>query len=165
MLGQGILRSFLSLVSLCIVLSIGIISCGGDGDDANEWVGTWALEIVDGETFEETFAEEGVDVSLDPNNWTFNADGTMEMEFGIKIEVKEEGLEISGEGLINMTGTYSLSGSNYTFTPIEVKGSGLFEGEIEPVGPTNEDTGTWSRTGNRLTLNSDDGSTIVFKKK
>ncbi len=165
MFEKEISRSFLWLVNLCVVLSIGIIGCGGDGDGANEWVGTWALEIIDGETFEETFAEEGVDVSLDPNNWTFNADGTMEMEFGIKIEVKEEGLEISGKGSINITGTYSLSGSNYTLTPIEVEGTGLFEEEIEPVGPTDEDTGTWSRTRDTLTLNSDDGSTIVFKKK
>ena len=165
MFGKGIPRSLSWLVSLCVVLSIGIIGCGGDGDDANEWVGTWALEIVDGETFEEAFGEKGVDVSLDPNSWTFNADGTMEVKYGIKIEVKEEGLEISAEGSINITGTYSLSGSNYTLIPIEVEGTGLFEEEVEPVGPTDEDTGTWSRTGDTLTLNSDDGSTIVFKKK
>ena len=29
-------RPFLWLVGLCVVLSIGIISCGGDGDGDNE---------------------------------------------------------------------------------------------------------------------------------
>ena len=157
------LYSFWGL-SLCAALIIGIIGCGGDDDD-NEWVGTWILESIDGETFEQAFAEEGVDISVDPNSWTFNGDGTMEVEFGIKAELKEEGLEIAAQGAMNMTGTYALSGPNYTLTPTEVKGTGLFYEDVEPVGPTDEDTGTWSRTGNTLTLNSDDGTTIVFQKK
>ena len=73
---------------------------------------------------------------------------TMEVEFAMKVEVKEEGLELSGQGSMKMTGTYSLSGSSYTLTPIEAEG-----------------TGTWSRKGNSLTLTSNDGTTIVFKKK
>ena len=150
--------------SLCAALIIGIIGCGGDDDD-NEWVGTWTLESIDGEALELAFAEEGVDVSIDPNSWTFNDDGTMEVEFGIKLELKEEGLEIAAEGAMNMTGTYALSGANYTLTPIEVTGTGLYGEDVEPVGPTDEDTGTWARNGNTLTLNSDDNSTIVFQKK
>ncbi len=74
-------------------------------------------------------------------------------------------MELSGQGSMKMTGTYTLSGSNYTLTPIKVEGTGIFEEDVEPVGPTDEDTGTWSRKGNTLTLISDDGSTIVFKKK
>lgn len=89
----------------------------------------------------------------------------MEVEFGMKFEVKEQGLAISGEGSMKITGTYSLTGDNYTLTPTNVEGTGLFEGDVDPVGPTDDDTGTWSRSGNTLTLNSDDGSTIVFKKK
>ena len=41
MFGQVIPRSFLWFVSLCAILIIGIIGCGGDDDD-NEWVGTWS---------------------------------------------------------------------------------------------------------------------------
>ena len=81
------------------------------------------------------------------------------------MKVKEQGLEFSGQGSIKMMGTYTLSDSNYTLTPTEVEGAGLFEGEVVPIGPTDEDTGTWSISGNTLTLNSDDGSTIVFQKK
>ncbi len=160
------------LVSIWAVLTIGIIGCGGDDDD-NEWVGTWAIETIDGQSFEQGFAEEFGDVielSITANEWTFDSDGTMEMEFGMKFEVKEQGLDVSGEGSMKMTGTYVLSGSSFTLTPTEVEGTGLFEGEVGEVGtvgPTDEDTGTWSRQGNTLTLNtaSDDGGTIVLKKK
>ena len=57
-------------------------------------------------------------------------------------------------------GTYTLSGSNYTLTPTELEGTGFFEGETTVFG-SDEDTGTWSRSGNTLTLNDDDGSTLV----
>ena len=155
----------LRLVSLCVVLIVGIIGCGGDEDDDNDWVGTWVLESVDGESFEETFEEEGVSATIITNNWTFNSDGMMEVEFAMKFEAKEEGLELSGQGSMKMTGTYTLSGSNYTLTPIEVEGTGIFKEDVEPIGATDDDTGTWSRKGNTLTLYSDDGSTVVFKKK
>ena len=173
MFQQVIPRLFLWLVSIWAVLTIGIIGCGGDDDD-NEWVGTWAIESSDGVSIEQAFVEgfgfeegeEGIDLSLVANSWTFNSDGTMEAELAIKFEVKEQGLELfSGEGSIKMMGTYSLSGSSYTLIPIEVEGTGLLEGEAEPVGPTDEDTGTWSISGNTLTLNYDDGSTMVLTKK
>ena len=173
MFQQVIPRLFLWLVSIWAVLTIGIIGCGGDDDD-NEWVGTWAIESSDGVSIEQAFVEgfgfeegeEGIDLSLVTNSWTFNSDGTMEAELAIKFEVKEQGLELfSGEGSIKMMGTYSLSGSSYTLIPIEVEGTGLLEGEAEPVGPTDEDTGTWSISGNTLTLNYDDGSTMVLTKK
>ena len=48
-----IIRSSLWLVSLFAVLIIGIIGCGGGEDDDNEWEGTWAMESVDGESFEQ----------------------------------------------------------------------------------------------------------------
>ena len=49
MCGQVITRSLLWLASTFAVLIIGIIGCGGDGDDGNDWVGTWAMETVDGQ--------------------------------------------------------------------------------------------------------------------
>lgn len=163
-------RSFLWLVSICTALTVGIIGCGGDDDD-NEWGGTWALDTVDGLSLDQSFAEgfgdteAEMDFSVTANDWTFDSDGMIEVEFGMKFEIKEEGLTFSGEGSMKIMGTYTLSGSSYTLTPVEVEGTGLFEGDVEPVGPTGEDTGTWSREGNILTLNSDDGSIIVFKKK
>ena len=163
MFQQVIPRSFLWLVSLCVVLSIGIIGCGGDDDD-NDWVGTWEIDTVDGQSLDQTFDEElgegEVNVSVVTNNWTFNDDGTIEAETRIKIEGGQGGSNITATISQNATGTYSLSGSTYTLT-LEITINLFGEAETE----TDEDTGTWSRSGNTLTLNSDNGETIVFKKK
>ena len=169
MFGQVIPRSFLWLVTLCVILVIGMVGCGGD-DDENEWVGTWEMESVDGQNVEQSFAEgfgdAETDLSITANDWTFDSDGMMEVEFGMKFEVKEGGFELSGEGSIKIMGTYTLSGSNYTLTPTELEGTGFFEGEETiSFGDADEDTGTWSRSGSTLTLNNDDGSTLVLKKK
>ena len=161
MFGQVIPRSFLRLVGLCAVLIIGIIGCGGDDND-NEWGGTWEIETIDGQSLDQSFAEGeelGVDISIVTNSWTFNDDETMEAEFAVKLETKEGGSEFSVQSSVKLMGTYSLSGSNYTLTITT-------EGEATTFfGGADEDTGTWSRSGNTLTLNSDDGETIVFKKK
>ena len=170
MFGQVIPRSFLWLVSIWAVLTIGIIGCGGDDDD-NEWVGTWAIATLNGQSFEQVLTEDAealglaVDFSILVNSWTFNEDGTMEMEVGIRFKLTEQGLELSGQGSMNITGTYSLSGSTYRLKPIKAEGTGLFADAIPAVAPTDEGTGTWSREGNTLTLHDDDGSTLVFKKK
>ena len=157
MFGQVIPRSFLWLVCISAVLVIGITGCGGDDDD--DWVGTWAIETIDGENYEQFLEEdgpEGVNVSIVTNNWTFNSDGTIEVELTFEVEYAEGVSEISAKISQQGTGTYSLSDSNYTLTTEE--GSSVFGG-------TDEDTGTWSRSGNTLTLNSDDGTTIGFKRK
>ena len=73
-----------------------------------------------------------------------------------KLTEEEGGSELVLTVSNKITGTYSLSASNYTLT---MKGT-LFLDEVDEV-----DTGTWSRKGSTLTLNSDDGETIVFKKK
>ena len=144
-----------NLVSFCAVLMIGITGCG---DDDNDWVGTWAFETVDGQNVVQGLQEqeEGVNISIVTNNWTFDNDGTFEAEMGFKIEDKAGGSESIITISDKITGTYSLSGSNYTLT---MKGTLFFE-KVDDV-----DTGTWSRKGNTLTLNSDGGGTIVFKKK
>ena len=54
MFQQVIPRSLLWLVSFCAALIIGIIGCGGDDDD-NEWVGTWAVETIDGKNLQQQF--------------------------------------------------------------------------------------------------------------
>lgn len=163
MFKQVIPRSFLWLVTPCVILIIGVVGCGGD-DDENDWGGTWAIESIDGESYElslkEEFGGDEVDVSIVTNDWTFYDDGTLEVENKIKIEGGQGGSEITATISQNATGTYSLSGSSYTLT-LEITINFLGEAEIETV----EDTGTWSREGNTLTLTSDDGEVIVFKKK
>ena len=162
---DNVMRSFTLLLGICIVVIVGTAGCGDDEDDDNEWVGTWAMETVDGESFEQAFYEVRGNVKILTNKWRFDSDGTMEVEIAMKFETKEDGLEISGEGSMKMTGVYSLSGVYYTLIPIVLEGTGIFEEDAGSVAPTHMDTGTWFRSGKTLTLISDDGSTIVFKKK
>ena len=155
---------FLWLASLCAVFIVGIIGCGGDdsgdanGADDNGWAGTWSLETFDGQTLEQVLeqelATEGTTVSIVTNNWIFNNDGTLEAEIAFKLGNQGGDSAIAITSSIKTTGTYSLSDSNYTLTLEEI-----------PIDSLKESTGTWSRSGNTLTLNSDDGNTIGFTKK
>ena len=164
MFGQVSPRSFLWSVTLCVILVIGVVGCGGDDDDENDWSGTWAIESVNGQNYElflkEDFGRDEVDVSVVTNEWTFNDDGTLEMENKVKIEGGAGGSEITATILQSATGTYSLSGSSFTLT-LEITINFLGETETQ----TDEDAGTWLRAGNTLTLTSDDGEVIAFKKK
>ena len=170
MFGQVIPRSFLWFLSFCAVLIIGIIGCGGDDDD-NEWVGTWAIETVDGKNVQAQFEAfallaqafgEKVDISY-IDAWTFDDDGTWHREVTLDVETADERETTSFE----VMGTYSLSGSNYTLTVTE----GDFTLSTDDVETETEfdfeeiEAGTWSRKGDTLTLTSDDGTTLGFKKK
>ncbi len=151
---------FLRLASLCTVFIIGIIGCGGDdnGVDDNDWGGTWSLETFDGQTLEQVWEQElgteGVTVSIVANNWTFNDDGTLEAEISFKLGNQGGDSAIAITSSTKTTGTYVLSGSSYTLTLEDI-----------PINALKESTGAWYRAGNTLTLNSDNGSTIVLKKK
>ena len=164
------LRSFFWMITLYAVLIIGTLGCDRDADN---WVGTWSLETVDGQSygqlFAEEFAEEDINASIVTNNWTFNSDGTMEVELAVKFTGKIEGVDTSASVSSKATGTYSLSDANYTLiitsgttvltTPEGVETEPFTEDDVD------EDTGTWVRDGSTLTLSSDDGEIIVFKKK
>ena len=157
---QAIPHSFLWFVCFCGALIIGIISCGGNNseEEDNEWVGTWSLETFDGRTLEQVLEQElgteGVTVAIVTNNWTFNDDGTLEAEISFRIGNQGGDSAIAITSSTKTTGTYSLSGSNYTLTLEEI-----------PIASLKESTGAWSRQGNTLTLNSDNGGSLAFKKK
>ena len=157
---QAIPHSFLWLVCFCGVLIIGIIGCGGNNseEEDNEWAGTWSLETFDGRTLEQVLEQElgteGVTVAIVTNNWTFNDDGTLEAEISFRIGNQGGDSAIAITSSTKTTGTYSLSSSNYTLTLEEI-----------PIASLKESAGTWSRQGHTLTLNSDNGNTIVLKKK
>ena len=160
MFQQVIPRSFLWLATLYAVLIIAMIACGSDdnGADDNEWVGTWSLDTFGGQTLEQVLEQElgtaGVTVSIVTNSWTFNNDGTLEAEISFKIGNQGGDSAFAITSSSKTTGTYSLSGSNYTLTLEEA-----------PIASLKESTGTWSREGDTLTLNSDNGGSIAFKKK
>lgn len=157
---QVISRSLLWLATLWTISIVGIVGCGGDdnGMDDNEWVGTWSLETFDGQplqkVLEQELATEGVTISIVTNNWMFNNDGTLEAEISFKIRSQGEDSAIALTSSSKTTGTYSLSDSNYTLALEEI-----------PIASLKESAGAWSRAGNTLTLNSDNGNNIDFKKK
>lgn len=153
-------RSCLWFISLCTVLTMGMMACGSgndDDDDDDDWVGTWSLETYDGQgleqVLEEELAPEGVTISIVANNWTFNDDGSLEAEIGFRLGNQGSDSGIGLTSTIRTAGTYSLSGSNYTLTLEEI-----------PIASLKESSGTWSREGDTLTLNSDSGNNIAFKK-
>ena len=164
MFQQRIPRSFLWLATLYAVLIIAMIACGSDdngddnGADDNEWGGTWSLDTFDGQTLEQVLEQElgteGVTVSIVTNSWTFNDNGTLEAEISFQIGNQGGDSAFAITSSSKTTGTYSLSGSNYTLTLEEI-----------PIASLKESTGTWSREGDILTLNSDNGGSIAFKKK
>ena len=137
---------FLVLITLYAALIVGLSGCGDD-DDANEWVGTWIVETVDGQSAEQFAAEElGIDLANFTFNWTFHDDGTWKGEMGL------------GGIRVAMTGTYSLSDFNYEITATE---NPFFSDLSEDLSAT----GTWSIKGNTLTLTADDGTVTVLKKE
>ena len=183
MFGQVVFRSFLWFVFLCAVLTIGIIGCDDDDDrigisaDNDNWLGTWEVESIAGEILKRSLPAGGealgIDLFITANDWIFDAAGTMDWELGIKFEAKEGGLGLLWEGSLKIIGTYRVSGSNYTLRITQLEGTG---GIFEVFGKTDElsriflsmedgEIGTWSRKGNTLALNSDDGTAIVLKKK
>ena len=172
MFRQGII-CVLGLVSFCTILVIGISGCGED--DYNEWAGTWTLETVDGENIQvqfaafkllvEAFGGDETDFSY-TDIWTFDDDGTWDREVTIEIETADD-REFASFAVM---GTYSLSDANYTITVNELtftgEGSSDFVEETVDVGPElgETETGTWSGNGNTLTLTSDSGQVLGFKK-
>ena len=81
-------------------LSVLIIGCGDS--EHEEWVGTWDLHTIDGESY----------VGFE---WVFNDDGTWEIRF---LGISFDRFEI--DDLDAFVGTYTVSGANYT---IETEGS------------------------------------------
>ena len=171
MFGQVRFCQFMSVI-LCIGLISSAIGCGADDD--NPWVGTWNLETFEGESVQEQVAEAkivsalllGVDFSYS-DIWTFNDDETWERN--ITTMVGETGV------YAEVTGTYSLSDSDYTLTPTfstipgeesDADSDVVIGPNISgPFGNTEMDAGTWLLDGDILTLTSETGKVYGFKKE
>ena len=135
-----------------------------------DWVGTWSLETIDGESLKQLFEdtledefEEPANISIGTNNWTFNSDGTWKGNLVTKFTSIDMPVNISNK----VAGTYRLSGSNYTLTTTSVTEVITTPEGVETFTDENEDeeTGTWHRDGNTLSLSSDTDGIAVFKKK
>ena len=165
MFKQGIHRSLLWLVSIVAILAIGIAGCGGSKFDAgnNEWVGTRRLETVDGQSIEGDYSDDE-DFTLVGNTWRFNNDGSLEGELALKIapELLDPGeFEI---GSVKLTATYLLSGSNYTLSNGVSYSTGFAAPWVGNSTLEDDESGTWTRSGDTLTLISE-YNTSVFKLK
>lgn len=165
MFEQRILRSSLWFAHLWTVLIIGILGCGGsDGGGGsrrvfeadyegypNNWVGTWELTTVDGQSWARFLAEDDVNVSIHTNNWKFYDDGSLAVIVAFQFETEED---VIIPVVHEAGGTYLLTGSGYI---LEFKGIGtdFFK----------DSTGTWLRSQHVLKLTSRDGTIVRFTKK
>ena len=161
------------LVGLCAVLAIGIIGCGGgDSEDDNELVGTWTLQSVDGATIQQTIdqfkqlaAAFGQEIEISyTEDWTFESDG-MWRRASTLVAPNEAG-EVEANSF-EATGTYSLSGSNYSITITGTMGEDATEGVQADIDFDFADVliGTWSVDGSTLTLTGDGDTKLGFKRK
>ena len=157
-------------VSLCTVLAIGIIGCGdGDGEGDNELVGTWTLESVDGATIQQTIdqfkqlaAAFGQEIEISyTEDWTFESDGVWRRASTLVAPNDAGEVETNS---FEATGTYSLSGSNYSITITGTTG-------VDPTEDIQADidfdfadiiNGTWSRDGSALMLTGVGGTVLGF---
>ena len=118
------LMKLIGIIALTAIIGFGFTACGGDDDDPppDPLQGTWKWD--DG-------ASGTVTVNFTGNNYTFTATGGYSSYFN------------------NKTGTFSISGSNITFS-----------GDIT-------DTGTFSVSGSNLTISANftEGTDYVFVKQ
>lgn len=159
------------LVSLCAVLAIGFIGCGGgDSETDNDLVGTWTLESVDGATIQETIDQfkqlaaafgQVLEISY-TEDWTFESDG-MWRRASTLVAPNDTG-EVETNSF-EATGTYSLSGSNYSITITGTTGVDVTENIQANIDFDFADiiNGTWSISGSTLTLTGEGGTTLGFK--
>ncbi len=161
------------LVSLCAVLAIGFIGCGsGDSETDDDLVGTWTLESVDGATIQETIDQfkqlaaafgQVLEISY-TEDWTFESDG-MWRRASTLVAPNDAG-EVETNSF-EATGTYSLSGSNYSITITGTTGEDVTEGVQADIDFDFADvlSGSWSISGSTLTLTGDGGTVLGFKSK
>ena len=124
---------------------------------ANEaWLGTWSLEFINGEpTAKNLSSDLGSDIFVSWN-YTFYADGRFESKLR----------QDTGTGIITTTasGTYEVSGNTYN-TVLKEAIMSIGSASVSIPNITSYQSGTWSRTGDTLTMIPVGSSTKVFKRK
>ena len=118
------------------------------------WLGTWSLELIGGQSTEDNLAGDlQSDIFLSWNH-TFYAAGRFESKLR----------QDTGKGILTTTtyGTYQVSGNKYN---TELKEAVMSIGSTSVPIPdmTSYQSGTWSRTGDTLTMIPIGSATKVFK--
>ena len=118
------------------------------------WLGAWSLEFIGGQSTEDNLAGDlQSDIFLSWNH-TFYADGRFESKLR----------QDTGKGILTTTtyGTYQVSGNKYnTVLKEAVMSIGSTSVPIPDI--TSYQSGTWSRTGDTLTMIPIGSATKVFK--
>ena len=155
-------------IALMVSILLVFIGCGEEEDPAEKLIGKWELLTVDGEPLIE---EEGIIFS---NEWEFLDNGTWTMSVNGVLAIP--GTDISYTIIVTVNGTYTASDSTIdvevldstaTFPP-ELEGLGLKEEDFILSEEQQEDitgTGTFTISGDTLTITGENGSTIIFKRK
>jgi len=160
--------------NLFYLLFVGLAIFGGcgDGDHADEWVGTWTLEMLDGENFEESLETalklgvlRGGGVSVEDwdlcckdaydttAEFTFGDDSRWEFvstqklnstSFWSDAELKELNAKIAGSATFVSTGSYIVTDDEFTMQGD--KRNVVFKGKM---------SGSWKRSGSKLTMFGD----------
>ncbi len=118
------------------------------------WLGTWSLELIGGQSTEDNLAGDlQSDIFLSGDH-TFYADGRFESKLR----------QDTGKGIPTTTayGTYEVFGNRYNTVLMGVTTS-IGSTSIPVPDITSYQSGTWSRTGDMLTMIPVDSSTKVFK--
>lgn len=156
-------------IILMVTILLVFIGCGEDEDLAEELVGKWELLTIDGEPLIE---EEGIIFS---NEWEFLDNGTWTMSVNGVFAIPGTG--ISYTIIVTVNGTYTASDSTISVEvldssatiPPEFTALGLKEEDFilseEQREDINTDTGTFTISGDTLTITGENGSTIIFKRK
>ncbi len=121
-------------------------------EETVDWVGTWSLESIDGVSLNDLFGGEFGEIGYGFADWTFYEDGNWRASFFF--EFIGEG--IGGSFWMELSGTYTLDGSNYVLN-IDMDAPTVVFGDSDP------NTGTWRIEDDTLTLTDDYGSVIVFR--
>lgn len=152
------------LIPLALLLAV-ILGCG-DSDDASDLIGSWSLQTYDGQDWKVFARLLGVVIE---DKWTFHDNGTWDLQMTFEVLGSKETEQTEGTYSITDT-TFSMSSPDPEF-----RLSDLFDISIEVGEPegdadnsaepqSTENTGTWVRDGNTLTLTLADGKVLVFKK-
>jgi len=176
-----------------VILTVSVLFVGcGEDEEGQVLVGTWVLENIDGaplfteeelnkvfDTWDTGETEEDVYIESVTEEFTFSdvGEGKFNMDVSIKFKMGEHVFIVK----VTVSGPYTVSDSNITMVnksqtvdvdlPQELIEKGFTEDDAKEIAGVEEPfeekplEGTYTVSGNTLTIKTTDGETLVFKKK